>query len=86
MLIVLMLAVIITIIVAALGYRAEFNLCKTKQSPMCYQMRCPCDSTVQTGYQAPCFGYAKMPGPSSGQWYCSNAVKTLVNDQGEQIT
>ena len=83
---VLMLIIIIVLVISAISFRSEFNQCKTQQNASCYQIRCPCDNDASGNYVAPCFGYAKMPGPQSGQWYCSNAPLAPVDINGNQIT
>ena len=74
--------VIIIFVIVALGFRYsnELTTCETRQSTFCYTILCPCDNPEQP--TAPCFGYAKMPGPN-GNWYCSNAPNTLVDGSGK---
>ena len=72
---------IVVLILIGVQYNNELKLCETTQSTFCYNIQCPCDQISQ----APCFGYAKMPGPKSGQWYCSNAPLTLVDNNGNII-
>lgn len=81
---VFMLIIIIITLVFGFVYSGELNTCETQQSPYCYTIQCPCDSQ-STSEGAPCFGYAKMPGPNPGQWYCSNAPLTLVDNNGNII-
>jgi hypothetical protein len=76
-----MLIIISVIVVFGFSYKNELTICETKQSPFCYQIKCPC----QTDDDTPCGGYAKMPGDNPGQWYCSNAPNTLVDDNGKII-
>ena len=74
------LIIIIIVLIVALSYRGELDRCEANPSPLCYTIACPCDDPSQ----APCFGYAKRPGPADqpGTWYCSNASQTLVNASG----
>jgi len=78
---IIMLIVIIILLVFGFTFNSELRTCETNQSPFCYTIHCPCDSE-STG---PCFGYAKMPAAQSGQWYCSNAPLTIVDDNGNII-
>ena len=82
---IIMVIAIIFLVIGGVSYRSELNQCKTQQNNSCYQIRCPCDE-VNGSQQPPCFGYTKRPGPQSGQWYCSSAPKTLVDNNGNQIT
>ena len=75
---IIMLLIIIGLIITGVVFNGEAKTCENSQSPFCYTITCPCDNTTQ----GPCFGYAKSPGPQSGQWYCSNAPLTLVDDDG----
>lgn len=76
-----MVIVIIVLIISAVGYRGELTQCQTEQNSSCYTLRCPAD----TQDSLPCRGWAKMPGPNSGEWYCSNSVRALVDNNGNQI-
>ena len=81
----IMIVVIISLIIIGLMFTRDLNICQTQQSTFCYTIHCPCDSDANTQNPPPCFGYAKMPGSISGQWYCSNAPLTLVDDNGNII-
>jgi len=78
---VIMVLIIIGLIVAGIVYNNDLQACESQQSPFCYTIQCPCDNS-STG---PCFGYAVMPGPQEGQYYCSNAPLTLVDSSGSII-
>ena len=76
----------IILIIMGLAWNAELKICETKQSSYCYTINCPCDSPNEL----PCKGYAKMPGPKPGQWYCfnhpmGNNNTVLVDDNGNTI-
>ena len=77
----LMILTIIALVVTGIVYNNDLNSCKVQQSPFCYTIQCPCD----TQSEGPCFGYAIMPGPKEGQYYCSNAPLTLVDNNGNII-
>lgn len=79
---IIMILVIIGLVIAGFIYNQDLQTCETKQSPFCYTIQCPCDDQSS----GPCFGYAKMPGPTSGKWYCSNAPLTLVDNSGNIIS
>jgi hypothetical protein len=79
-LIVIMLIVIILLVITGFSYRTELTQCQTQQNSSCFQIHCPCDNNT-----GPCLGYTKRPGPVTGQWYCSNAPLTLVDNNGKQI-
>lgn len=78
---VIMVFVIIGLIIAGIIYNQDLQTCENKQSPFCYTIQCPCDNQ-STG---PCLGYAKMPAAQPGQWYCSNATLTTVDNNGNII-
>lgn len=78
---IVMIIIIIIIIVAGVTYNRDLKDCENKQSPFCYTIQCPCD----TQQDAPCFGYAKMPAQKTGQWYCSNAVNSIVDNNGNVV-
>jgi hypothetical protein len=82
---VVILAIIIGLIVVGLMFNTTLRECENEQSPYCYTIQCPCDVSNGTG-QAPCFGYAKRPGPENDQWYCSNAPLTLVDANGNPVS
>lgn len=75
--------VILIAITAIFGfsYNSELRTCETKQSTFCHVIQCQCDDQSQ----APCFGYAKQPAEKEGQWYCSNAPRTAVDDNGKIV-
>lgn len=77
----LMVIIIIIIVIFGVMFNSELQNCENKQSPFCYTIQCPCDSQSQ----GPCFGYAKLPGENPGQWYCSDAALTLVDNNGNII-
>ena len=78
---IIMLLIIVAIIVIGIIYNNDLKMCENKQSPFCYTIQCPCD----TQQEAPCFGYAKMPAEVSGQWYCSDAPLTAVDNNGTRV-
>ena len=75
---IIMVLIIVGLIIVGVVFNGELKTCENSQSTFCYTIQCPCDD-ISSG---PCFGYAKSPGPQSGQWYCSNAPLTLVDDNG----
>ena len=77
----IMLVIIVILIILGVVFNSELNICQTEQSTFCYVVQCPCDSQSQP----PCFGYAKRPGKQPGQWYCSNAPITAVDNDGNII-
>ena len=77
-----LLIFIIVILFIGLSYRSQLETCENKQSPYCYTVQCPCDLESA----APCFGYAKQPGETSGTWYCSDAPYTLVDNNGNVVS
>lgn len=79
-LIIIVVIIIAIIIVAIQGftYQSTLNTCETEQSLFCYTITCPCDDDSQ----GPCFGYAKRPAETDGQWYCANAPRTAVDNNG----
>lgn len=78
--IIMIIGIIILIIVGVI-YNNQLNSCQTKQSSFCYNISCPCDDKNQ----GPCFGYSKMPAGKEGQWYCSNAPLTIVDNNGNVV-
>ena len=78
---VILILIIIGLLVATLTLNGELKRCESEQSPYCYNIHCPCDST-STG---PCFGYAQMPTGTPGQWRCSNSPQTVVDDDGNIV-
>lgn len=78
---VIMVLIIIALVIAGFIYNQDLQICENKQSPFCYTIQCPCDQQSQ----APCFGYAKMPASQPGQWYCSNAPLTAVDNNGNIV-
>lgn len=79
------MAIIILIMVAfGVSFSNALQTCETQQSPFCYTIHCPCDNTSQPG-GAPCFGYAKRPAENPGQWYCSNAPLSVVDNNGNLV-
>lgn len=82
---VIMVLVIISLIVVGLNFSTELNTCETKESQFCYTIHCPCDAAPGTQPGPPCFGYTKMPAGNAGQWYCSNAPLTVVDDNGNVV-
>lgn len=81
---IIMVLIICVLLVLGFRYSNELNTCESKQSPFCYTIYCPCDNQEGENPVAPCFGYAKMPGPN-GNWYCSNSPNTLVDNNGRII-
>ncbi len=77
----IMVFLIVILLFLGIQYKKNTHTCETQQSPFCYTIQCPCDVTAE----GPCFGYAKKPGPVAGQWYCSNAPLTLVDNSGKII-
>lgn len=82
---IILIVIIIGLIVVGLMFNATLSECENEQSPYCYTIQCPCDATNGTA-QAPCFGYAKRPGPENGQWLCSNAPLTVVDNNGNPVS
>lgn len=82
---VLMAILIIIVIIIGVSYNGQLKECETKQSTFCHTIQCPCDSTPSSKAQGPCFGYAKQPAGKPGQWYCSNAPLTAVDDSGNPV-
>jgi hypothetical protein len=78
---VVMVLVLVILGILALVYRRDLTKCEGEQSPFCYRVTCPCDST-STG---PCFGYTHRSGPTEGTYYCSNAPLVLVDANGNQV-
>lgn len=78
---IVMIIIIIVLIAIGIRFNDQLKTCETKQSNFCYSIQCPCDDELGQK-QPPCFGYAKLPADKSGQWYCSNAPLSIVNDQG----
>lgn len=82
---VIMVIIIIVLVVLGVMYSNELKACETKQSPFCYTIQCPCDTPSGSNPSPPCFGYAKMPAEKPGQWYCSNAPLTAVDNNGNIV-
>lgn len=82
---VIMIIIIAVLVVLGLMFNNEVHTCETKQSPFCYTIQCPCDNPTGGQQQPPCFGYAKMPAGKEGQWYCSNAPLTIVDNNGNIV-
>lgn len=78
---IIILIVIIILIILGFNFNRQVNECESVQSPFCYTITCPCDDTTEP----PCFGFAKMPGPNDGQFYCSNNPNVLVDSDGNTI-
>ena len=76
----LIVCAIIFIIVSAIMTNSTKKACETQESPYCYSIECPCDSSV-----SPCYGYASRPGPTPGTYYCSSASNTLLDANGTII-
>lgn len=77
---IIMFIVLVIIIGFGISYQVALNSCENTQSPFCYTISCPCDDTSA----GPCFGYAKKPS-GNGNWYCSNAPSTEVNNFGRNV-
>lgn len=75
---IIMVVIAIVLIIIGFKFQEELKTCETKQSPFCYTIHCPCDSSSDP----PCFGYAKMPAEKPGYWYCSNAPLSMVDSNG----
>lgn len=80
---VIMVIIIIVLVVFGVMFSNELKTCETKQSPFCYTIQCPCDTP--TSSSPPCFGFAKMPAEKPGQWYCSNAPLSIVDNNGNVV-
>jgi hypothetical protein len=80
---VIMLIIIVFLVVIGFMFNNQLTICETKQSTFCYTIQCPCDIPNQNN--PPCFGYAKMPAETPGQWYCSNAPLSIVDNNGNLI-
>lgn len=78
---VLMALVIFFLVAIGLNFSTMLRICETKQSPFCYTIHCPCDDPGQ----GPCKGYAKQPAETPGQWYCSSAPLTAVDNAGNPV-
>lgn len=78
---VIMVLLILSLIIIGVTYSNDLKTCETKQSSFCYTIHCPCDDQTE----GPCFGYTKMPADNPGQWYCSNAPLTIVDDSGNIV-
>ena len=84
---VIMLIIITVALVFAFAYGAAVGQCENKESPYCYSVQCPCDIDPVSGLpSAPCFGYAKKPGPQPNTWYCSGSASTLVDTNGNILS
>lgn len=81
---IIMVIIILVLLVFGFRFSNELHTCETKQSTFCYTIQCPCDNPggEQSSAPPPCFGYAKMPAEKPGQWYCSNAPLSIVDDNG----
>ena len=82
---VIMVLIIAVLIAIGLNFNNELRTCETRQSPFCYTIHCPCDAPPGGQAGPPCFGYAKMPAEKPGQWYCSSAPLTAVDDNGNIV-
>lgn len=82
---VIMVIIIIFLVIIGFMFNNVLTTCETKQSPFCYIIQCPCDNLPNNQQSPPCFGYAKMPAGTPGQWYCSNAPLTIVDNNGNII-
>jgi len=82
---IIMIIIIIILVVIGFVFNAQLTTCETRQSPFCYTIQCPCDITTGGQTEPPCFGYAKMPAGQPGQWYCSNAPLTIVDNNGNIV-
>lgn len=79
-----MVLIIIVTIIFGVIYNNDLTRCETQQSTFCHVIQCPCDGQGSNA-EPPCFGYAKMPASQPGQWYCSNAPLTIVDDNGNIV-
>lgn len=82
---VIMVIIIIIIVIYGVMFNRELSICETQQSPFCYSIQCPCDLQPDGKQPAPCFGYAKMPAANPGQWLCSSAPSTVVDNNGKPV-
>lgn len=85
--IVMVLIILVTIIFGVI-YNNDLTRCETEQSSFCHVIQCPCDINNNTSPPTtvgPCFGYAKAPAAKPGQWYCSNAPITIVDNDGNIV-
>ena len=87
---VILVVVIILLLVLGFSYNSALSTCLNFESPYCYTLQCPCDNNVPVPpapapKAGPCFGFAKRPGPREGTWYCSSAIYTLVDDDGNRV-
>jgi hypothetical protein len=80
-----MLVLIAIIIIIGVSFNSTLKTCETSQSYFCLTMQCPCDSSGVGVAEPPCFGYAKRPAEKDGQWYCSNAPLTVVDNSGNIV-
>lgn len=83
---IMIIFIVLIVIYGVVFPMAELEQCETKQSRFCYSIQCPCDIICQQSNSnctsdPPCFGYAKMPS-GDGNWYCSSAPFTKVDDNG----
>ena len=76
-----MIFLIIVTLIFGLSANRSLQNCKNIQSPFCYTISCPCDKKEE----GPCFGFAKEPGPKAGTWRCSNALYTVVDNNGKPV-
>lgn len=78
---VFMILIILALLIAGIVYNNDLKQCESNQSPFCYNIQCPCDDQTS----GPCFGFASMPGPQPGQFYCSNTYLTAVDSNGNPV-
>lgn len=84
---IIMLLFIITLVILGVIYDGQLNNCIKNQSPLCYSVSCPCDSTdtASDDYKnSPCKGNSKKK-YADGQWICSNAPRTVVDNKGKKV-
>jgi hypothetical protein len=67
-----------------LSLAQDLNNCIKNQSPLCYNISCPCDNTDPDSPSLPCKGYSKKK-YADGQWICSNAPRTVVDNTGKKV-
>jgi len=81
---IIMLLLIITLVILGVIYNNQLNVCIKNQSPLCYNISCPCDNTDSDSPSLPCKGYSKKK-YADGQWICSNAPRTVVDNTGKKV-
>lgn len=83
----IMLMLILILIIVGFIYNRQLKICENDQSLFCFSVQCPCDRDANdsTATLGPCFGFAFMPGPGEGQYYCSNSPLSLVDAEGNLI-